>query len=527
MALNNDRSPRVYAERVALLVKANAVRGVDSVPDPLVDAFLVGQVEINLEPQLLERDIYRPSFSPTPSEVGRKPMTISFTHEIKGSGSAAQRSKLGTLLSGCRMLETLVTAGAATQIEDPIATGDIVGVDITWSKDEAPTAHYGSYLIRVTEGGASGVAEMQVFRWNQSIPDTTVMWNTRHEAVTNYSALTTLTLDDSDEGAPEFTVGGTVTAGDDLYAVIGGMVFKHTVTDVEAGEVAPDEAVATALAAKIDLHDLFTASATGAVITVGFATAAAPVVVTSGTTAIPLGASGAEITPTWTGDLTKGQMFVVQLYEPGYMYKPLSDDELATEMTIHAYMDGNLYRISAAMGTVTFTGTAGEYGSAQFEFTGQYNKPLQEPLPRNFRYELTKPPKVELAQMSIRGNQDFCAESFTITLANDMQDRLCLNAPDGYAGSEIAGREPTASINPEGTQEVYTNMWGDFADGEEVPLHLRVGVQSGNSVRFYMDNATYSGISLSDRNRVQVQEPTFQLNGLSTFGDDELRIAFV
>jgi hypothetical protein len=368
---------------------------------------------------------------------------------------------------------------------------------------------------------------MQVFRWNQSIPDNTVMWNTRHEAVTNFSALTTLTLDASDESSLVFTVGGTVTEGDDLYAVIGGMVFKHTVTAANVAAPVPATAIATAMAARINDHDLFVASSVDEDITVTFIASAAPVVVTSGTTPIALGASGATITPTWTGPLTRGQMFVVQLYETGYMYRPLSDDELATEMTIYAYMDGNLYRITAAMGTVTFTGTAGEYGSAQFEFTGQYNKPEQEPLPRNFRYELTKPPKVELAQMSIRGNQDFCAESFTITLGNDMQDRLCINAPDGYAGSEIAGREPTASINPEGTQEVYTNMWGDFADGEEVPLHLRVGVNSGNSVRFYMDNTTYSGISLSERNRVQVQEPTFQLNGLSTFGDDELRIAFV
>jgi hypothetical protein len=196
-------------------------------------------------------------------------------------------------------------------------------------------------------------------------------------------------------------------------------------------------------------------------------------------------------------------------------------------LTLHTYIDGQLYIMAGVQGTVTFEGTAGEYGSATFEFTGQYKEPTIQPLPTHrLRYELTKPPKVELAQMSIRGSQDFCAESFTITLGNDVTERLCMNEPDGYAGSETSSRTPTATMNPEGTLEVYNKMWGDFAKGEEVPVHLRVGVNSGNMVRFYMDRATYTGLSMSDRNRVQVQEPTFQLNGVSDYGDDELRVVF-
>jgi len=182
--------------------------------------------------------------------------------------------------------------------------------------------------------------------------------------------------------------------------------------------------------------------------------------------------------------------------------------------------------MTAAIGTVTFTGTAGEYGSAQFEFVGNYVEPTQEPLPRTPIYELSRPPKVELAQMSIRGDRDFCAESFTITYGNEINERLCINAADGYSGSEISDRTPTMTVNPEGSLEVYTNMWGDFSKGEEVPVHLRVGSVLGNMVRFYADNATYTGIAISDRNNTQVMEPTFQLNGLSAYGDDELRVVF-
>ena len=515
------KGPTVYSEKVALLLKAEATRGVDAQPDPAIDAFLVGNVMPGVDPQLLERDNYRPSFSPDPSEVGRKVMSMSFTHEIKGSGSAA-RPKLGTLLNACRMKEILITAGAANQIETPVVAGVVTGPEVAFDKTTAPTQRYGSYLLKVVEGGASATAKIQVFRWNQADMDATVLMNTRHEAATNHYAQTTFTLDDSDETSLEFTVAGTVTTDDTIYAVVGGNVFSLRIT---ASMTTPTE-VAAAMAALIDAHDLLSASAALGVITVTFDSNAEPVTVTSGSTEIMLGDSGAGITPTWTGNLVKGQMWLVPLYETGYTYLPSSNDDETPTVTIHAYIDGQLWRMTAAIGTVTFSGTAGNYGSAQFEFTGVFHQPAQQPVPRNVAYELSRPPKVELAQMSIRGDKDFCAESFNIALGNDISERLCMNALDGYAGSELSGRTASMTVNPEGTLEVYRNMWGDFTTGEEVPLHLRVGTQVNNMVRFYVDNATYTGIVVSDRNRRQVVEPQFQLNRVSYYGDDELRIVF-
>jgi hypothetical protein len=522
----STKGPRVYIDRTLILVKPEAQRGVDPLPTPTDNAFLAGNVEVSVDPQLLERDVNRPSFSPWANEVGRKVMRLSFTHEIKGAGNLTSRPKLGSLLSACHMEEVLVTAGATNQIENPVVVGSIIGPVVSWAKDTAPTQRYGSYLVRVVEGGASGTAKLQVFRWNQSDADQTVLMNTRHQAATNFSATTTITLNATDETSLEFTVAGTVAAGDQLYAVIGGHVFKHVVTAAQAASGTANEVVATAFAATINAHPLLVAAASAGVITVTFASNAEAVTVTSGTTEVLLGDSGAKIIPSWVGNLVKGQMWVVQLYELGYTYKPMSDDSDMETTTLYAYIGGQLYRMTAAIGTVTFTGTAGEYGSAQFEFIGNYVEPTQEPLPKNPIYELSRPPKVELAQMSIRGDKDFCAESFTITYGNEINERLCINAEDGYFGSEISDRTPTMTVNPEGSLEVYTNMWGDFSKGEEIPVHLRVGKTLGNMVRFYADNATYTGIAISDRNNSQVMEPTFQLNGLSAYGDDELRVVF-
>lgn len=521
-----QNGPRVYVERTAILVKPETVRGVDAQPDPLTDAFLCGNVEVTVDPQLLERDVNRPSFSPWANEVGRKVMRLSFTHEIKGAGNNTTRPKLGALLQGCHMREVLVTAGAAAQIETPVVVGAINGPTMIWDKDSAPTQYFGSYLLRVVEGGASGAAKIQVFRWNQSETDATVLMNTRHDAMTNYTSGTTITRVNEDEDTVSFNVAGTPKVGDTVYVVVGGNVFSHTVTPADVASPTPTAVIGSTLATKINAHPLLTCPSGSSLLEISFTGNAAPVVVTSGTTSIDLGDSGAAITPNWTGNLVKGQMWIVQLYEEGYTYFPLSDDGESPTMTLWAYMDGQLYRMTAAYGTVTFTGTAGEYGSAQFEFVGNYTTPTMEPLPRNIAYELSRPPKVELSQLSIRGNKDFCAESFTITYGNEITERLCMNGADGYLGAEVTDRSPTMTVNPEGTLEVYRNMWGDFAEGEEVPVHLRVGKVANNMVRFYADNATYTGLTVGERNRVQVMEPTFQLNGLSAYGDDEVRIAF-
>ena len=101
-----------------------------------------------------------------------------------------------------------------------------------------------------------------------------------------------------------------------------------------------------------------------------------------------------------------------------------------------------------------------------------------------------------------------------------------MNAQDGFDGSSITGREPTANLNPEATYEAYTGMWNNFSVNNQFPLHVRVGSVSGNMVRFYMERANFTGLTYGDRNNAVTFEATFQLNGLAAAGDDELRVAF-
>lgn len=514
--------PSMRTSLSMLLGKIEVTRGTDPIPNSINDAFLVGELDIQLDPTPLERNVFRQSFSPVPNGVGRKVVNVTFSHEIKSSGDVGvTRPKLGAMLRACGMKERLITAGAANQIETPTKFGIVNGVQPTWDKTAAPTSRFGSYLVEVVVGGPSATAVLRVSRWASSAADDTVLPNVRIAARVNDSALTTLTLDNSVKTAPTFTVAGTVTEGDDLYAVIGGVVFPYTVAAAETAST-----VATALAALIDADPRLSATAVAGVITVGYVGNAAGVVATSGTTAIALGASGATITPTWTGNLTVGQKWVVVLYEEGYHYKPTSKNVEVETITLYVFKDGVLHKVTSCMGTVTFAGEAGALGLASFEFQGNYDDPVEEPTPLDAVFEETIPPQVELAQMSIAGDNDFCAQSFTFALGNTMNLKECINAREGYEGTQITGREPTAQLNPEATYEAYTGMWSNFALSEQFPLHLRVGSVAGNIVRFYAERSNFTGLTYGDRNNVVTLEAEFQLNGLSAAGDDELRVAF-
>jgi hypothetical protein len=513
--------PNILTERTLILFKPQTARGTPATPDKLNDAMLVSGLSLALNPTKLERKVFRPSFSPIPSGVGRKLMKATFSHEIKSSGDVGiTRPKVGTLMRCCGWKETLVTTGAASQIGEIVNNGLVVGPAVAWGKTAAPTSKFGSYRVTCVLGGASATAKLAVSRWGSGELDTTVLPNTRNEAASNDSALTTLTLNASNPISLVFTVGGTLTAGNTLYAVVGGVVFPYT---VQAGD-ATTAAVATAIAALIDADTRLVATVVGSAITVTFATAA--VTVTSATTPVPLGSSGATITPTWTGNLVAGQEWIVQLYETGYMYQPMSDNVTMLVGTLWAYQDGQLSKITDCTGTVTFTGTAGNYSEAKFEFTGNYADPVEEPIPLDATFEPTVPSQLELAQMSISGDNDFCAQAFTITLANTINPKECMNKADGYDGSIISGRAPTAQLDPEATYEIYTGMWKNFSKSVQFPIAVRVGTDVGNTVRFYADRCNYTGLTYGDRNGLATLQANFQLNGVSWSGDDEIRVQF-
>lgn len=106
--------------RQLLLAKLETTVGTDAVPTAAADAIIVRDATYTIDVQQLERPIYLPDISNSPTRPGRKTVTVAFTAEVKGSGEQGVAPKLGVLLLGCGFAETELAADAGFQY-DPVS----------------------------------------------------------------------------------------------------------------------------------------------------------------------------------------------------------------------------------------------------------------------------------------------------------------------------------------------------------------------------------------------------------------------
>lgn len=524
----SSMNPMLFS-KVSVLAKIESTYNVDAVPVAASNSFLVDEVDVRVDPTVIERNNLRASISPTGITVGRKLQQVNFTHELKGSGSVGTAPAIGPLLRACGFAQTVIANTASATIVTPVvrtgASSPAQGA--TFAKTTAAT-QTGRYRLTCVKGGASATAKLRV-TGIPATPDELVMPSETYSGTVEGSG-TTMTLTQgltsaSDYTSITYTVAGTFHSGDILVAVVGGVTFKYTVVPGDTD----NDGAATALAALIDADPRFVAAATTGVVTVTFpanssTSKTSAVVTTSGTTAIPIGGSGAEITPTWTGSLSFGDSWDLQVLEPGVHYTPVSEN--FESLTIYVYLDGLLHKITGAEGTVSFQGEAGNYARASFQFTGQYVAPVDASLPTGAVYEQTLPQQVEVAQLSLNNKDDFCVQSFSLDMGVQVTPRDCINRSDGFNGVTITGRQPQGSINPEMTTVANFDFFALMAAGTMMPFHVRVGSTAGNIVKITSDSVQLSGIQYGERNRIRVADISMRPVAYSADGNDEVRLIF-
>lgn len=507
----------ILSQRSLLLAKIETTNNVENVPSPTADAFLVMGADVKLNSNVLTRDFYRPSLSRLPGFVGRKLATLTFTHEIKGRGNVSAPSKLGTLLRACGFAQTQIANLTTNVLSAVQADGLNSGPAITWAKTTNASGGYGRYKMKVVLGGASASAKMMAFGSPADAPDNTIFPEDVLDAfVMGSGATTTITINKTDPLAPVLTVGNP-KIGDVVSLNIYGVRFKYTI----GSAVAATEATAIAALLDPDPRMAAVAATTNVNITItGGVTGA----LTSGTTAVTLGASLAQYTPTWTGSLILGDSFYVDLLKPGYHYTPISNG--FESMTMYMYYDGMLHRLTGCMGNVSFTGPAGQYATAQFTFTGQYISPDDAALPTNAIFETSIPVQVELAKCALGNSLNIRAQSFNIDMGVQIQTRDSVSHPDGYDGVRYTGREPKGGVNPEVSLESEEPMWRHMSVADILRFHARIGTVPGNIVEFDSNFVQLSNVGYTDRNTQRVYDLSMNFVTPNFSGDDELRIVF-
>lgn len=508
----------ILMQRALCLAKPETTTNVDALPVPATDAFLVMNADVKINPNVLKRDFYRPSLSNLPIAIGRKLATISFTHEIKASGLSGVVPKLGTLLRGCGFAQTTIANNLASVISNILADRQNTGPAITWTKATLPTKGYGRYRVSVVLGGASATAKVRVTGNPPDFADTSILPENNFSAlVMGPGATTTVAVDQTNPIVPTYTI-ATPHIGDVIVVSIGGVRVKYTV----GSAVAATEATALAAAITALADSRFSAAAATSIVTVTCTDALT--VVTTATTNINLGQSGAQVNMTWTGNQVLGDTWTIDLLQPGYHYTPVSAN--FESLTIYMYYDGTLHRLTGCIGNVVFTATAGQYGMAAFTFTGQYIDPDDQPLPLTAIFEPSVPVQCELAQLQIGNAKNIPAQSFNIDMGIQVNPRDSVSDPDGYKGVLYSSRDPKGGANPEMEYESVEPYWRNMAKASLLRFYGRVGSINNNIVSFLSNTIQLTNNSYAARNTQRVYDLSFELKLDAFTGDDEIRIVF-
>jgi hypothetical protein len=520
MTANTSTGP-ILSQRALLLGKIETTYNVDAGPVPTTDAFLVMNADAKISPNVLKRDFYRPSLSPLPTAVGRKLATLSFTHEVKGSGLSGVAPKLATLLKGCGFAMTTIANTAAAVINNIFANPQNSGPAITWTKTTPPTKNYGRYKIRVVLGGVSATAKIRVTGNPTDTNDTTILPSEDFSTIImqNGSVVptTVVAVDQSDPLAVLYTV-ATPQIGDIVVLSIGGIRLKYVI----ASAVAATEATAIAAAVTALADARFSAAAATGVVTITIT--AGVIAVTTGTTAIVLGSSAASANMAWTGSLALNDTWTIELLRPGFHLTPISTG--FQSLTMYMYYDGTVHRLTGCIGNVAFTATAGAYATAAFTFTGQYHNPDDQALPLNAVFEPSNPVQVELAQLTIGSAMNLAAQSFNVDMGIVVNPRDSVSDPDGYKGVLYSSRDPKGGCNPEMEYESVEPYWRHLAAADILRFHARVGSLPNNIVEFQSNTIQLSNIAYAARNTQRIYDLSMGFVEDQFTGDDEIRIVF-
>jgi hypothetical protein len=245
--------------------------------------------------------------------------------------------------------------------------------------------------------------------------------------------------------------------------------------------------------------------------------------ITSGTTAIALGTSGATITPTWTGTLLVGSVYHVVVMPVGLKLKPISTGQ--PTLTIYLYMDGVLHVMTAARGNAKITAEAGNFAKIEFTFQGNFVAAADAVAPSNPPYDTTLPQQVELSNLTWNNQRDLVAQQWTFDQGNTLTPRPDVNANEGVKGVRITARQPVGGFNPEATLEADYPFWADIEQGRVTTFFVKVGQVVGNTVAVWMPKVQMTAMPYGDRDGIRIYDVSFRATRFN--GDDEVCFYYV
>ncbi len=192
--------------------------------------------------------------------------------------------------------------------------------------------------------------------------------------------------------------------------------------------------------------------------------------------------------------------------------------------TIYFWEDGDLIKMTGAMGKVSFDLSTGAIGKASFTFTGHPAGNLSAAeLPAASYSSMVPVPLIGVA-FSMGGSLD--VSKLSVDMGITVSTPSSMSAPNGYGDIYISDRNVTGSIDPFAKTANEKDYLADWKSGKESSLTTgEIGTVEGNKYTLSMSKV-YSAAApkAGDREGGVTRELT--LAALPTNGDDEFSLLF-
>jgi transcriptional regulator of nitric oxide reductase len=189
--------------------------------------------------------------------------------------------------------------------------------------------------------------------------------------------------------------------------------------------------------------------------------------------------------------------------------------------TLHYNLDGVLFKMTDAKGTVSFELNAKGIPVMKFKFIGLYSTPTDAAVPTNVDYSGFKEPlavnSVNTPTVALHGVAGK-VQSLSVDMANQTVYRNLI----GYEGIIITDRQPTGSITME-LESVATKDWyTTVKNGTLGTLAVTHGTVAGNIVQLAAPKVQVLDPSFSDSDGIAML--TCKLDVQPNVGNDEFTL---
>jgi len=202
-------------------------------------------------------------------------------------------------------------------------------------------------------------------------------------------------------------------------------------------------------------------------------------------------------------------------------YNPISSG--FASLTLYAYRDGMLYKVTGARGTFEFTSEAGGYPKIKWTFKGLFNDPVDAALPAA-TYDSAVPPIAESAALTIGGWAAGVYGAFSFSLENTLAVKKDINSAEGLHSISITGREPKGTFDPLAVLEATRDFWAKWKAAAQEAFSITIGSTQYNRIEVTAPKVQASEINPGDREGELSYEVA--LHFAQDTGDDELVLTF-